>query len=133
MSYPSDYRYTQEHEWVRLEGNLATVGITDYAQHELGDVVYVDLPKVGAKLNAGESFGTVESVKAVSDIYAPVSGEVAEVNSALSETPETINKDPHGKAWLIKLKLANSSEVSKLMDGTAYEAFLAGKQKEASA
>jgi glycine cleavage system H protein len=133
MSYPSDYRYTPEHEWVRLEGNLATVGITDYAQHELGDVVYVDLPKVGAKLNAGESFGTVESVKAVSDIYAPVSGEVAEVNSGLSETPETINKDPHGKAWLIKLKLANSSEVSKLMDATAYEAFLAGKQKEASA
>jgi len=133
MSYPSDYRYTQEHEWVRLEGNLATVGITDYAQHELGDVVYVDLPKVGAKLNAGESFGTVESVKAVSDIYAPVSGEVAEVNSGLSETPETINKDPHGKALLIKLKLANSSEVSKLMDATAYEAFLAGKQKEASA
>jgi len=133
MSYPSDYRYTQEHEWVRLEGNVATVGITDYAQHELGDVVYVDLPKVGAKLNAGESFGTVESVKAVSDIYAPVSGEVAEVNSGLSETPETINKDPHGKAWLIKLKLANSSEVSKLMDATAYEAFLAGKQKEASA
>lgn len=133
MSYPSDYRYTQEHEWVRLEGNLATVGITDYAQHELGDVVYVDLPKVGAKLNAGESFGTVESVKAVSDIYAPVSGEVAEVNSGLSETPETINKDPHGKAWLIKLKLANSSEVSKLMGAAAYEAFLAGKQKEASA
>jgi glycine cleavage system H protein len=133
MSYPSDYRYTQEHEWVRLEGNLATVGITDYAQHELGDVVYVDLPKVGAKLNAGESFGTVESVKAVSDIYAPVSGEVAEVNSGLSETPETINKDPHGKAWLIKLKLANSPEVSKLMDAAAYEAFLAGKQKEASA
>jgi glycine cleavage system H protein len=133
MPYPSDYRYTQEHEWVRLEGNLATVGITDYAQHELGDVVYVDLPKVGAKLNAGESFGTVESVKAVSDIYAPVSGEVAEVNSGLSETPETINKDPHGKAWLIKLKLANSSEVSKLMDAAAYEAFLAGKQKEASA
>lgn len=133
MSYPSDYRYTQEHEWVRLEGDLATVGITDYAQHELGDVVYVDLPKVGAKLNAGESFGTVESVKAVSDIYAPVSGEVAEVNSALSETPETINKDPHGKAWLIKLKLANSAEVSKLMNATAYESFLAGKQKEASA
>jgi glycine cleavage system H protein len=133
MSYPSDYRYTPEHEWVRLEGDLATVGITDYAQHELGDVVYVDLPKVGAKLNAGESFGTVESVKAVSDIYAPVSGEVAEVNSGLSETPETINKDPHGKAWLIKLKLANSSEVSKLMDAAAYEAFLAGKQKEASA
>jgi len=133
MSYPSDYRYTNEHEWVRVEGDIATVGITDYAQHELGDVVYVEMPKPGTKLNAGESFGTVESVKAVSDIYAPVSGEVTEVNSALSETPETINKDPHGKAWLIKLKLANSSEVGKLMNSAAYEAFLAGKQKEASA
>ena len=133
MSYPSDYRYTNEHEWVRVEGDIATVGITDYAQHELGDVVYVELPKMGTKLNAGQSFGTVESVKAVSDIYAPVSGEVAEVNSALAETPETINKDPHGKAWLIKLKLANSSELAKLMNATAYEAFLAGKEKEASA
>ena len=133
MSYPSDYRYTNEHEWVRVEGDIATVGITDYAQHELGDVVYVELPKLGTKLNAGQSFGTVESVKAVSDIYAPVSGEVAEVNSALAETPETINKDPHGKAWLIKLKLANSSELAKLMNAAAYEAFLAGKEKEASA
>ena len=111
MSYPSDYRYTKEHEWVRVEGDVATVGITDYAQHELGDVVYVELPKPGAKLNAGQSFGTVESVKAVSDIYAPVAGEVTEVNSSLSETPEAINKDPHGKAWLIKLKLADSSAV----------------------
>lgn len=133
MSYPSDYRYTKEHEWVRVEGDLATVGITDYAQHELGDVVYVELPKVGAKLNAGESFGTVESVKAVSDIYAPVSGEVAEINSVLAETPETVNKDPHGKAWLIKLKLGNSSELAKLMNGSAYEAYIADKQKEASA
>ena len=133
MSYPSDYRYTNEHEWVCVEGDVATVGITDYAQHELGDVVYVEMPKPGTKLDAGQSFGTVESVKAVSDIYAPVSGEVTEVNSALAETPETINKDPHGKAWLIKLKLANSSEVGKLMDAAAYEAFLAGQQKEASA
>jgi glycine cleavage system H protein len=133
MSYPSDYRYTNEHEWVRVEGDLATIGITDYAQHELGDVVYVEMPKPGTKLKAGESLGTVESVKAVSDIYAPVSGEVTEVNSALADTPETINKDPHGKAWLIKLKLANSSELSKLMNAAAYEAFIAGKQKEASA
>jgi glycine cleavage system H protein len=131
--YPSDYLYTNEHEWVRVEGDLATVGITDYAQHELGDVVYVELPKPGTKLKAGESLGTVESVKAVSDIYAPVSGEVTEVNSELKDTPETINKDPHGKAWLIKLKLANSSELSTLMNAAAYEAFLAGKQKEASA
>jgi glycine cleavage system H protein len=131
--YPSDYRYTKEHEWVRVEGDIATVGITDYAQHELGDVVYVELPKPGAKLNAGQSFGTVESVKAVSDIYAPVAGEVTEVNSSLSETPEAINKDPHGKAWLIKLKLADSSAVGKLMNAAAYEAFIADKQKEASA
>jgi len=133
MSYPSNYRYTKEHEWVRAEGDVATVGITDYAQHELGDVVFVEMPKPGTKLNAGQSFGTVESVKAVSDIYAPVSGEVTEVNAALSDTPETINKDPHGKAWLIKLKLANSSELAQLMDAAAYEAFIAGKEKEASA
>jgi glycine cleavage system H protein len=133
MSYPSDYRYTKEHEWVRVEGDVATVGITDYAQHELGDVVYVELPKPGAKLNAGQSFGTVESVKAVSDIYAPVAGEVTEVNSSLSETPEAINKDPHGKAWLIKLKLADSSAAGKLMNAAAYEAFIADKEKEASA
>jgi glycine cleavage system H protein len=133
MSYPSDYRYTSEHEWVRVEGDVATIGITDYAQHELGDVVYVELPKLAARLKAGESFGTVESVKAVSDIYAPVSGEVTEVNSALAESPETINKDPHGKAWLIKLKLADSSELAKLMNAAAYEAYIAGKQKEASA
>lgn len=133
MSYPSNYRYTKEHEWVRAEGDVATVGITDYAQHELGDVVFVEMPKPGTKLNAGQSLGTVESVKAVSDIYAPVSGEVTEVNSALSDTPETINKDPHGKAWLIKLKLANSSELAKLMDSAAYEAFIAGQEKEASA
>ncbi len=133
MTYPSDYRYTNEHEWVRIEGDVATVGITDYAQHELGDVVYVELPKPGAKLNAGQSFGTVESVKAVSDIYAPVSGEVTEVNSALTSTPETVNKDPHGAAWLIKLKLSSSAELSKLMNAAAYEAFIADKQKEASA
>ena len=133
MSYPGNYRYTKEHEWVRAEGDVATVGITDYAQHELGDVVYVELPKPGAKLNAGQSFGTVESVKAVSDIYAPVSGEVTEVNSVLSETPETINKDPHGKAWLIKLKLANSSELARLMDAAAYETFVADSERKASA
>ena len=133
MSYPSDYRYTNEHEWVRVDGDVATVGITDYAQHELGDVVYVELPKPGTKLNAGQSFGTVESVKAVSDIYAPVAGQVTEVNSSLTDTPEAVNKDPHGKAWLIKLKLANSSEVGKLMNAAAYEAYIADKQKQASA
>jgi len=131
--YPSNYRYTKDHEWVRVEGEVATVGITDYAQHELGDVVYVQLPKPGAKVNTGESFGSVESVKAVSDVYAPLSGEVTEVNSALEETPETINKDPHGNAWLIKLKLANSSELAKLMNAAAYEAYIADQQKGTSA
>src|SRR5260370_19652207 len=103
--YPSDYRYTNEHEWVRVEGDVATVGITDYAQHELGDVVYVEMPKPGTKLNAGQSLGTVESVKAVSDIYAPVSGEVTEVNSSLAEAPESINKNPHSQTSLIKRRL----------------------------
>ena len=131
--YPSDYRYTKEHEWVRLQDDIAILGITDYAQHELGDVVYADLPKVGAKLTAGKSFGTVESVKAVSEIYAPASGEVAEANGALVQKPETINTDPHGAGWLIKVKLANPAEVGALMDAAAYEAYIAEKQKEASA
>jgi glycine cleavage system H protein len=133
MGYPSDYRYTKEHEWVRVESDIATVGITDYAQHELGDVVYAEMPKPGTKLNAGQSFGTVESVKAVSDIYAPVGGAVTEVNATLGDAPETINKDPHGAGWLIKLKLSDPSEVAKLMTAAAYEAFIAEKQTEASA
>jgi glycine cleavage system H protein len=131
--YPSDLRYTKEHEWVRLQGGIATVGITDYAQHELGDVVYVELPKVGAKLKAGQSLGTVESVKAVSDIYCPVAGEVTEVNSALAQTPETINKDPHGEAWLIKLKVDDAGAVSGLLDAAAYQAFIAEKEKDITA
>jgi len=131
--YPSDYRYTKEHEWVHVEGETGTVGITSYAQHELGDVVFVELPKVGSKLEAGASFGTVESVKAVSDIYAPVSGEVTEINSALRDAPENLNNDPHGAAWLIRVKLANPSEVSKLMDTAAYESYVAEKEKDHSA
>ncbi len=131
--YPSDFRYTREHEWIKVSGDTGTVGITDYAQHELGDVVFVELPKVGAKLAANQAFGTVESVKAVSEIYCPVSGEVVEVNTALADTPETINKDPHGAAWLIKIKVANAAELSSLMDAGAYQAYIAEKQKEASA
>ena len=131
--YPTDFRYTKDHEWVRLQGDTATVGITDYAQHELGDVVFVELPKVGAKLQAGETLGTVESVKAVSDIYAPVSGEVVQINTDLADTPEQINKDPHGEAWLVKIKLSNPAEFPALMDSTAYGAFIAEKEKEASA
>src|SRR5499433_3500226 len=104
MGYPRDRRYTKEHEWIEMKGDLATIGITDHAQHELGDVVFVELPKPGAKIETGKSFGTVESVKAVSEIYAPASGEVAEVNAGLHDTPEKINTDPHGDAWLIRIK-----------------------------
>jgi glycine cleavage system H protein len=129
--YPSDLRYTKEHEWVRLQGNVATIGITDYAQQELGDVVFVELPKIGAKLAAGKTLGTVESVKAVSEIYCPVSGEVTEVNSALTDAPEIINKDPHGQAWMIRLKVDDPGAVSALMDAAAYQAFIS-EQKGAA-
>jgi len=129
--YPSDYRYTKEHEWIKVTGATGTIGITDYAQHELGDVVFVELPAVGAKITTGQVFGSVESVKAVSEIFAPVSGEVTEANVALSDTPETLNSDPHGAGWLIKIKLANAAEVSSLMDAAAYQAFIS--EKEASA
>jgi glycine cleavage system H protein len=131
--YPSDYRYTKEHEWIQVTGDIGTVGITDYAQHELGDVVFVELPKVGAKFEANQAFGTVESVKAVSEIYCPVSGEVVETNTSLANEPEKVNKDPHGAAWLIKIKLVNRKELASLMDADAYQAYIAEKQKEASA
>lgn len=132
MGYPNDRRYTKDHEWIAASGDVATVGITDYAQHELGDVVFVELPKPGAKIEAGRSFGTVESVKAVSEIYAPASGEVVEANAALQNTPEKINTDPHGSAWLIKIKLANPADIKGLMDGPAYDAYVAEKAKEAA-
>lgn len=133
MAYPANYRYTKDHEWIDAKDGKATIGITDYAQHELGDVVFVELPKPGAKVEKGKSFGTVESVKAVSEIYAPASGEVLESNNELQNKPETINSDPHGAAWLIKIKLANPSETSALMDAAAYEAYVAQKGQEASA
>jgi len=133
MAYPKNYRYTKEHEWINVEGGVATIGITDYAQHELGDVVFVELPKPGAKIEAGKSFGTVESVKAVSEIYAPVAGEVIEANGELQNTPETINTDPHGAAWLIKVRLTNAAELSGLMDAAGYEAYIAAQGNEASA
>jgi len=135
MAYPANFRYTKQHEWTDAKGDFATIGITDYAQHELGDVVFAELPKVGAKVEAGKSFGTVESVKAVSEIYSPVTGEVTEINGTLHDTPETINSDPHNAGWLIKVKLANPGEVKDLMDAAAYEAFIADaeKNKEASA
>jgi glycine cleavage system H protein len=135
MACPANFRYTKQHEWTDAKGDVATIGITDYAQHELGDVVFAELPKVGAKVEAGKSFGTVESVKAVSEIYSPVTGEVTEINGTLHDTPETINSDPHNAGWLIKVKLANPGEVKDLMDAAAYEAFIADaeKNKEASA
>ena len=135
MAYPAKFRYTDKHEWADVSGDTATVGITDYAQHELGDVVFAELPKVGAKVEAGKSFGTVESVKAVSEIFSPVTGEVTAINGDLQNTPETINSDPHGAAWLIKVKLSKPDEVKGLMDAAAYEAFIAeaDKNKEASA
>ena len=131
--YPSDYRYTKDHEWIKVDGSTGTIGITDYAQQELGDVVFVELPKVGAQLKAGQSLGTVESVKAVSEIYCPVSGEVTEINPVLAAAPEKINQDPHNSAWLIKMRLADAREAAGLMDAAAYQAYIAEKSKEHSA
>jgi glycine cleavage system H protein len=121
--YPADYRYTKDHEWVKAEGGQATIGITDYAQAQLGDVVFVELPAVGRTIKQGEVFGTIESVKAVSELYAPVSGEVIAVNDALSTAPEAVNKDPHG-AWIIKVKPSNAGDVDSLLDATAYGALV---------
>ena len=117
--YPTDLKYTKDHEWVRTDGGVGTVGITDYAQKALGDVVYLELPDVGRVLKKGEVFGTIESVKAVSELYAPVSGEVTEVHSALVQHPETVNKDPHG-AWMIKVKIADPCDVGELLDAAKY-------------
>lgn len=131
--YPADFRYTKDHEWLQISGSVGTIGITDYAQHALGDVVFVELPKVGAKVKAGDVLGTVESVKAVSEVFAPVSGEVTEVNSDLSSAPEKINQDPHRSAWLAKIKIENAGEASKLMDAKTYTEYVAEKEKEQTA
>jgi glycine cleavage system H protein len=131
--YPADYRYTKDHEWIKIDGSLGTIGITDYAQHELGDVVFVELPKVGAQIKSGASFGSVESVKAVSDIFSPVSGEVTEINSSLADQPEKINSDPHGAAWLIRIKLDDPNEANSLMDAKAYQTYIDEKAQEQSA
>jgi glycine cleavage system H protein len=122
--YPENFRYTKEHEWVLIEGGIGTVGITDHAQKELGDIVYVDLPQAGAAAEQGKSFGSVESVKAVSDIYSPVTGEVVESNALLADAPEKLNEDPHGAAWLVKIKLANPEEVSDLLTAAQYQEYL---------
>ena len=121
MAYPTQYRYTKEHEWINLEETQAKIGITEHAQSELGDVVFVELPAVGTQLKKGDNLGTVESVKAVSDIYAPLSGKVIEVNTKLESAPETINQDPHGEGWLVVLEVSDSSEADYLLDAAAYE------------
>lgn len=128
--YPEEYRYTREHEWVKLEGQRATVGITHHAQEQLGDIVYVELPKPGAHFAAMEAFGTVESVKAVSEIYCPVSGTVEEINSRLSENPALLNQEPHGSAWLIKVKIDNTTELASLLSAAQYEAFIRSEPAE---
>lgn len=121
---PDDRRYTREHEWVRSDGEVATIGITEFAQSELGDVTYVELPAVGRQLRAGEAFGVVESVKAVSDVYAPVSGEVSEVNPKFDEHPDLLNQSPYDEAWLIRLRMADPAETGALLDAKGYEAYL---------
>lgn len=122
--YPDKYRYTKQHEWVLVEGDLGTIGITDHAQSELGDIVYVDLPKIGATATQGGAIGSVESVKAVSDIYSPITGEVAEVNAMLSEKPEKLNEDPHGDAWLIKVRISKPTEVENLLSAADYQKYI---------
>ena len=132
--YPENFRYTKEHEWVLVEGDTGTIGITDHAQAELGDIVYVDFKlgrdtlKVGDQVKQGESFGSVESVKAVSDIYAPVSGEVTEINASLADAPETLNQDPHGSAWLVKIKLSDAEELQNLLSVADYQTYIGAEK-----
>jgi glycine cleavage system H protein len=127
MSYPTNYRYTREHEWISVEGTIGSIGITDYAQNSLGDIVYVDAPKVGDTVTANATFGSVESVKAVSDLYAPVSGTVTAVNEELKTAPDKLNEDAHD-TWIIKVELGNKDELANLLDAAAYEAFIAEEQ-----
>ena len=120
MNFPENLKYTKDHEWVRIEGETGTVGITDYAQGELGDVVFVELPAVGKSVKQHEAFGTIEAVKAVSDLYAPMSGSVSEINAAVAAAPDAVNKDPYGKGWMVKVKLSSPGEAAGLLDAAAY-------------
>jgi len=124
--YPSDLKYSEEHEWVRVEGDTVTVGISDFAQDQLGEVVFVDLPDVGSEIVGGETFGEVESVKSVSDLFSPVTGSVVERNDNLPDAPETVNEDPYGDGWLVKVKMGDASELDALMSAAEYEDFVAG-------
>jgi glycine cleavage system H protein len=121
MNFPENLRYTKDHEWIRLEGDQAVIGITDFAQHELGDIVYVEIETVGQELNATDVFGTVEAVKTVSDLYLPVAGTITEVNPKLNSNPEMVNSDPYGEGWMVRMKVSNPEEVNNLLDRTAYE------------
>ena len=121
---PENLRYSKDHEWVRVDGDVATIGITDYAQHSLGDVVYIDLPRAGDKLNSHEAFGSVESVKAVSEIFTPIAGEIAEVNDGLNDTPEAVNNDPYETGWMIKVKMENPLEADGMLSAAEYEEYL---------
>lgn len=122
MNFPPELRYTKDHEWIRLDGDTATIGITDYAQQELGDIVYVEVESVGKPLKAGDVFGTVEAVKTVSDLFLPVNGTILELNPALANAPESVNNDPYGDGWMIKMKVENPADVDELLDAAAYEA-----------
>ena len=124
MSHPSDRVYSKDHEWVMVDGDVAVIGISHFAQDQLGEVVYVDLPGVGDVLSVGDSFGEIESVKSVSELFAPVSGEVVEINGALGDLPETVNSDPHGDGWMVKVRLANAGELDALMGAEEYDAFI---------
>ena len=130
MEFPKELRYSREHEWVAVEENVATIGITDYAQDQLGDIVYVELPEVGTQVTKDEAFGVVESVKAVSDIYAPVSGTVTEVNVGLPDSPETINEDPYGDAWMIRVEMSDPDELEDLMKAAEYKKFVEEEKEE---
>lgn len=130
MEFPKELRYTKEHEWVAVDEGIATVGITDYAQEQLGDIVYIELPAVGTQVTKDDPFGVVESVKAVSDIYAPVSGTVTEVNTDLSASPETVNEDPYGDAWMIRVEISDPGELESLMTATEYEKFIEEEKEE---
>lgn len=125
MNFPATLRYTKDHEWIKLDGDVATIGITDYAQRELGDIVYVEVETVGKSLKAGDVFGTVEAVKTVSDLFLPVDGTITELNASLANSPESVNNDPYGSGWMIKMTVANPTDVEALMDAAAYEAVVA--------
>ena len=122
MNFPKNLRYTKDHEWIKLDGDIATIGITDYAQRELGDIVYIEVETVGKSLKAGDVFGTVEAVKTVSDLFLPVDGAITELNGALANSPESVNNDPYGEGWMVKMKVNNPADVESLLDSAAYEA-----------